>query len=113
VAFLLWYSTVAALGPARAGVLTGIAPVSAALTGMATGGRAPSLAMWAGIGVVMAGLAAGLWSRARPGLPSAAVSPAAEPALESRAAEPAPESRITEPAPPSRAAELAREGGTA
>jgi drug/metabolite transporter (DMT)-like permease len=104
VAFVLWYSTVAALGPARAGVLTGIAPVSAALTGMATGSRAPSLAMWAGIAVVMAGLAAGLWSRTRPGLPGAAASPAAEPAAESRAAE---------PAPPGRAAELAREGGTA
>ncbi len=70
VAFVLWYSTVAALGPARAGVLTGIAPVSAALAGVATGSRAPSLAMWAGIAVVMvAYLAAGLWSRARPGLP--------------------------------------------
>ena len=113
VAFVLWYSTVAALGPARAGVLTGIAPVSAALTGMAMGSRAPSLAMWAGIAVVMAGLAAGLWSRARPGLPSPAVSPAAEPAPESRAAEPAPPSRIAGPAPPSRAAELAREGGAA
>jgi drug/metabolite transporter (DMT)-like permease len=76
VAFLLWYSTVRALGPARAGVLTGIAPVSAALTGMATGSRAPSLAMWAGIAVVMAGLAAGLWSRARPVPPRAPGRPA-------------------------------------
>ena len=91
VAFVLWYSGVAALGPARAGVLTGIAPVSAALTGMVTGSRAPSLAMWAGIAVVMAGLATGLWSRARPALPS----PAAEPVQKSRAAE------------------LAREGGAA
>jgi drug/metabolite transporter (DMT)-like permease len=122
VAFVLWYSTVAALGPARAGVLTGIAPVSAALTGMATGSRGPSPAMWAGIAVVMAGLAAGLWSRARPGLPSPAASPAAGPAPESRVVEPAPESRVVEPARPSRiaepalpnrAAELAREGGAA
>jgi threonine/homoserine efflux transporter RhtA len=137
VAFVLWYSTVAALGPARAGVLTGIAPVSAALTGMATGSRAPSLAMWAGIVVVMAGLAAGLGSRARPGLavspaagtapesPAAELaqesraaelapeSPAAELAPESPAAEPAPPSRIAEPVPPSRAAELSREGGAA
>ena len=80
VAFLLWYSTVAALGPARAGVLTGIAPVSAALTGMATGSRAPSLAMWAGIAVVMAGLAAGLWTRAQPVPPRTAGRPAARPA---------------------------------
>ncbi len=113
VAFVLWYSTVAALGPARAGVLTGIAPVSAALTGMATGSRAPSLAMWAGIAVVMAGLAAGLWSRTRPGPPSAAVGPAAEPAQESRAAEPAQESRAAVPASPSRAAGLAHQNGAA
>ena len=60
VAFVLWYSTVAALGPGRVGLLTGIAPVSAALTGIAAGSRAPSPLMWAGIGVVLAGLATGL-----------------------------------------------------
>lgn len=59
-AFVLWYSAVAALGPGRVGLLTGIAPVSAALTGVATGSRAPTALMWAGIAVVMAGLAAGL-----------------------------------------------------
>jgi len=69
VAFVLWYSTVAALGAARVGLLTGIAPVSAALTGMATGSSAPSPLIWAGIVVVMAGLAAGLCSPARPGQP--------------------------------------------
>jgi threonine/homoserine efflux transporter RhtA len=42
------------------GLLTGIAPVSAALAGVATGSRAPTALMWAGIAVVMAGLAAGL-----------------------------------------------------
>jgi drug/metabolite transporter (DMT)-like permease len=62
-AFVLWYSTVAALGPGRVGLLTGIAPVAAALTGMATGSRAPTPLMWAGIAVVLAGLAAGLSSR--------------------------------------------------
>jgi drug/metabolite transporter (DMT)-like permease len=59
-AFVLWYSAVSALGPGRAGLLTGIAPVSAALAGVATGSRAPTALMWAGIAVVMAGLAAGL-----------------------------------------------------
>ncbi len=59
-AFVLWYSAVSALGPGRVGLLTGIAPVSAALTGVATGSRAPTALMWAGIAVVMAGLAAGL-----------------------------------------------------
>jgi drug/metabolite transporter (DMT)-like permease len=62
-AFVLWYSTVAALGPGRVGLLTGIAPVAAALTGIAAGSRAPSPLMWAGIGVVLTGLGAGLWSR--------------------------------------------------
>jgi drug/metabolite transporter (DMT)-like permease len=113
VAFVLWYSTVAALGAARAGVLTGIAPVSAALTGMVTGSRAPSLPMWAGIVVVMAGLAAGLWSRARPAPPRPAARPAAQPAPESRAAQPAPENRAAQPAPENRAAQLAPEGGAA
>ena len=63
-AFILWYSTVAALGPARVGLLTGIAPVSAALTGMVAGSRSPSGLMWAGIAVVLVGLGAGLRSRA-------------------------------------------------
>lgn len=76
VAFILWYSTLAALGPARVGLLTGIAPVSAALTGMAMGSRAPSPPMWTGMVVVMVGLAAGLWYPARPGQPAA---PAGQP----------------------------------
>lgn len=68
-AFVLWYSAVAALGPGRSGLLAGIAPVSAALAGIILGSRAPSLAMWAGIAVVVAGLAAGLRAPARPGRP--------------------------------------------
>ncbi len=66
VAFILWYSAVALLGPARAGLITGIAPVSAALVGLVTGSRAPSLLMWAGMAVVLGGLATGLWSRPVP-----------------------------------------------
>jgi drug/metabolite transporter (DMT)-like permease len=65
VAFILWYSTVATLGAGRAGLLTGIAPVSAALTGMATGSRAPATLAWAGMLTVMAGLAIGLRSPRR------------------------------------------------
>jgi drug/metabolite transporter (DMT)-like permease len=64
-AFVLWYSAVAALGPARAGLLTGIAPVSAALSGIVTGSRAPTIAMWAGMAIVLAGLAVGLRAGAR------------------------------------------------
>lgn len=66
LAFLLWYSTVAALGPGRVGLLTGIAPVSAALTGIAAGGRPPTPLMWTGIAIVVAGLATGLWMRSGP-----------------------------------------------
>jgi drug/metabolite transporter (DMT)-like permease len=94
VAFVLWYSTVAALGPARAGVLTGIAPVSAALTGMATGSRAPSALMWAGIVIVMVGLTAGLWSRTRLGPPRTAARAAAPSATEGPAAPSASEGSI-------------------
>jgi drug/metabolite transporter (DMT)-like permease len=68
-AFVLWYSTVAALGPGPVGLLTGIAPVAAALTGIATRSRAPSPLMWAGIGVVLAGLGYGLWPRRDPPAP--------------------------------------------
>ena len=65
VAFLLWYSTVAALGAAAVGLLTGVAPISAALTGMATGGRVPGPLVWLGMLVVISGLGVGLVRRGR------------------------------------------------
>jgi len=63
VAFLLWYSAVAALGPGPMGLLTGIAPVAAAVTGIATGSQAPRPLVWLGILVVICGLVGGLWTR--------------------------------------------------
>lgn len=60
VAFLLWYRTVAAVGSGRAGLLTGVAPLAAAGTGVLTGGGVPGPAVWLGLVVVVAGLAAGL-----------------------------------------------------
>ncbi|HEU5331842.1 MAG TPA: EamA family transporter [Actinocrinis sp.] len=60
VAFILWYSTVAALGAGAVGLLTGTAPVSAAVVGIATGGRVPGPAVWGGVVVVVAGLGIGL-----------------------------------------------------
>jgi drug/metabolite transporter (DMT)-like permease len=63
VAFVLWYSAVASLGPGPAGLLAGVAPVTAAALGAAAGSRAPSPYVWAGILLVMCGLGAGLWSR--------------------------------------------------
>lgn len=62
-AFVLWYSTVVSLGAGRAGLLTGIAPVSAAVAGILAGSNAPSLYVWIGILVVIVGLTIGLWSR--------------------------------------------------
>ncbi|MFJ3921900.1 DMT family transporter [Streptomyces sp. NPDC090022] len=62
-AFVLWYSTVKAVGAGRAGLLTGIAPLAAAAVGTVTGGGVPGLPVWLGIAVVVAGLGAGL----RPG----------------------------------------------
>lgn len=63
VAFILWYSAVAALGAGRAGLLTGIAPVAAAVTGIIGGSQAPRPLVWLGMLVVVCGLAAGLWAR--------------------------------------------------
>ena len=58
-AFVLWYSSVRRLGASRAGLLTGIAPVAAAGTGVLLGAPAPRPLVWAGIAVVAAGLAFG------------------------------------------------------
>ena len=59
VAFVLWYSSVGRLGASRAGLLTGIAPVAAAVSGVLLGGPAPRPLVWAGIAVVASGLALG------------------------------------------------------
>ncbi|WP_210716950.1 DMT family transporter [Amycolatopsis acididurans] len=63
VAFLLWYTAVASLGAGRVGLLTGIAPISAALTGTALTGTAPGPLVWLGMAAVIAGLAGGLGTR--------------------------------------------------
>ncbi|MFD4918514.1 DMT family transporter [Streptomyces virginiae] len=60
VAFLLWYRTVAAVGAGRAGLLTGVAPLAAAGAGVLAGSGVPGPAVWLGLLVVIAGLAAGL-----------------------------------------------------
>jgi drug/metabolite transporter (DMT)-like permease len=73
VAFVLWYSTVAALGPGRAGLLTGIAPVAAAATGILAGSQVPRPLVWLGMLVVICGLVTGLWAApSRAGGPEAA-----------------------------------------
>jgi drug/metabolite transporter (DMT)-like permease len=60
VAFVLWYSCVGRIGASRAGLLAGVAPVAAAVSGVLLGHPAPRPLVWAGIVVVAAGLAAGL-----------------------------------------------------
>lgn len=60
VAFVLWYSSVARLGAALAGLLTGVAPLAAAAAGVALGGPSPRPLVWLGIVMVASGLALGL-----------------------------------------------------
>ncbi len=60
VAFVLWYTSVDRLGAGRAGLLTGIAPITAAVAGVALGAPVPVPAVWAGVATVAAGLAFGL-----------------------------------------------------
>ncbi|MGW4097780.1 DMT family transporter [Mycobacterium sp. NPDC004974] len=59
VAFILWYTCVRQLGAGRAGLLTGVAPVAAAVIGMPVTGAIPGTAVWAGIGLIACGLALG------------------------------------------------------
>ena len=63
VAFLLWYTCVTRLGAGPAGLLTGVAPIAAALTGVALGAPSPAPLVWLGVATVAAGLALGLSAR--------------------------------------------------
>src|ERR1700677_3507339 len=65
VAFVLWYSCVGWLGASRAGLLTGVAPMAAAASGVLLGGPVPRPLVWAGMAVVAAGLAFGLRGSSR------------------------------------------------
>ena len=66
VAFLLWYSAVDALGSGRAALLTGVAPVAAAISGALLGAGIPGIPVWLGMVVVIAGLGIGLLRRPAP-----------------------------------------------
>ena len=65
LAFVLWYSAVRTLGAGRAGLLTGIAPIAAALVGALLGAPLPGPVAWAGIALVGVGLAVGMGRRTR------------------------------------------------
>jgi drug/metabolite transporter (DMT)-like permease len=60
LAFLLWFGAVRGLGPARAGLLTGVVPIAAACVGALLGGPVPGPLVWAGIALVALGLALGV-----------------------------------------------------
>ncbi len=59
LAFVLWYSAVGRIGADRAGLLTGVVPVAAAVGGVLLGGPVPPPAVWAGTAVVALGLVIG------------------------------------------------------
>ena len=63
LAFVLWYSAVGRLGPGRAGLFTGVVPVTAAAGGVLLGGPVPSGIVWLGTAVVAAGLVIGFGRR--------------------------------------------------
>ena len=60
LAFVLWYTAVSRIGADRAGLFTGVVPVTAAVGGMLLGAPVPAPLVWAGIALVAAGLAVGL-----------------------------------------------------
>lgn len=74
VAFVLWYSCVVELGADRAGVLIGLMPVAGLTIAVLIGAQPFELADLAGVTLVAAGVACGLWKReaARPELPERA-----------------------------------------
>jgi drug/metabolite transporter (DMT)-like permease len=65
MAFVLWYTAVRGLGSARAGLLTGVAPVTAAGAGVLLGGPVPGLLALVGVALVAAGPAVGLGASRR------------------------------------------------
>lgn len=73
IAFVLWYTAVGRLGAGRAGLFTGVVPVTAALGGVLLGGPLPAPTVWLGTAVVAAGLAVGFGGRTaeRAGRPAA------------------------------------------
>jgi drug/metabolite transporter (DMT)-like permease len=66
MAFILWYSCVHWLGAGRAGLLTGIAPVAAAVVGVPVTGAMPGPAVRLGIALMAVGLAVGFGTDTRP-----------------------------------------------
>ncbi|WP_454728698.1 EamA family transporter [Cellulosimicrobium protaetiae] len=83
VAFLLWYSGLATIGPARAGLFAGLLPVAALATSVALGFEALDARSLVGTLVVGAGLVLGLSAPPRDG-----AAPASAPHADERAPAP-------------------------
>ena len=66
LAFVLWYTAVARIGADRAGLFTGVVPVTAAAGGVLLGAPLPAPTVWAGIALVAAGVAVGLGAARTP-----------------------------------------------
>lgn len=60
LAFLMWYTAVGRLGAGRAGLFTGVVPISAAAIGVVVDGAVPGPLVWLGTAVVAVGVALGL-----------------------------------------------------
>lgn len=84
VAFVLWYTCVRTLGSGRAGLLTGVAPIAAAAIGIPVTGAIPGAAVWAGIGLIVCGLALGFSDNGRSGGRTHARDEQVQPEVESR-----------------------------
>jgi drug/metabolite transporter (DMT)-like permease len=79
LAFILWYTCVSRLGAGRAGLLTGVAPVAAAVIGIPVTGSLPTAPVWVGVALIACGLAAGLGATPRPDPETSPDLPAAAP----------------------------------
>ncbi|WP_166902917.1 DMT family transporter [Mycobacterium sp. DL440] len=84
VAFVLWYTCVRALGAGRAGLLTGVAPIAAAVIGIPVTGTFPAAPVWTGIGLIACGVMLGF---------------SEDPTRDDRAVRPLPSQRQVQPSP--------------
>jgi drug/metabolite transporter (DMT)-like permease len=65
LAFVLWYTAVSRIGADRAGLFTGVVPVTAAVGGMLLGAPVPAAPVWAGMALVAVGLIIGFGTERR------------------------------------------------
>ena len=76
--FVAWYGAIARLGVERAGLFSGVLPVTALFTGALLGHAEVTPQRIAGIAVVAAGITAGLLAAQRPARPRRGEAPASE-----------------------------------